>query len=86
MYFDIFDMNMDGTIQREEFSSVIHHLLGSNIRSNYPIYSLVLTLLLTQVVQRARIALTSIDYLRRLTRLTIAPASIAKSLLSFTRR
>ena len=29
MYFDIFDMNKDGTIQREEFVSVIHHLLGN---------------------------------------------------------
>ncbi len=29
MYFDIFDMNKDGTIQREEFVSAIHHLLGS---------------------------------------------------------
>jgi len=35
MYFDIFDMNKDGTIQREEFASVIHHFLSDMDDSNF---------------------------------------------------
>ncbi len=88
MYFDIFDMNKDGTIQREEFASVIHHLLGNSIRRNYPFHSLThaYCLPLTQVVQRMRIALTSINYSQPSIRPTRALAWIAKSSSSSTRR